>query len=128
MSYAVIRKKKRNHQTMERKDYKLSDFDLVKTIGRGTFGRVCLAFHRPSRTYHAMKILALRDVIKLEQVEQVRRERSLLSSLSHPGLLSLDWAGRDTRHLYLLTPFLSGGELFSYLRCAGNTRCRGCSC
>ena len=117
---------------MARKDYKLSDFDLVKTIGRGTFGRVCLAFHRPSRVYHAMKILALRDVIKLEQVEQVRRERSLLSSLSHPGLLSLDWTGRDTRHLYLLTPFLSGGELFSYLRCAGNTEpllsCWGCSC
>ena len=83
----------------------------------GTFGKVCLSLHKPSKTYHAMKILSLREMIALEQVDHLRSEKKLLARVSHPMVTSLTWWTRDSHHLYLLCPYVPGGELFSYLRC-----------
>ena len=104
-------------QQEREQQYKLSQFTLVKTIGRGTFGKVCLSLHQPSKTYHAMKILSLRELLQLDQVDHVRSERRLLAEVRHPFLMSLTWSCLDRHHLYLLCPFVPGGELFSYLRC-----------
>jgi len=35
----------------------LDDFDRIKTLGTGSFGRVMLVQHKVSKQYHAMKIL-----------------------------------------------------------------------
>ena len=100
-------------------DFKLQDFSLIKTVGSGSFGKVCLSLHNPSKTYHAMKILSLKHVIKHQQVEHVKNEKKILEQINHPFLIQLTWWSIDTHHLYLITPFIGGGELFSYLRCYG---------
>ena len=35
----------------------LDDFDRLKTLGTGSFGRVMLAQHKEKKNYYAMKIL-----------------------------------------------------------------------
>jgi len=35
----------------------LNDFDRIKTLGMGSFGRVMLVQHKQTKKYHAMKIL-----------------------------------------------------------------------
>lgn len=35
----------------------LDDFDRIKTLGTGSFGRVMLVQHKTSKEYYAMKIL-----------------------------------------------------------------------
>jgi len=52
-------------------------------------------------------------------VEHVRSEKKILAEVRHPFIISLLWSDKDATRLYLLFPFLSGGELFSYLRRAG---------
>jgi len=99
--------------------YKLEDFDMVKTIGTGTFARVCLCRDRTSREYFALKILAIHDVIRLKQVEHVKNEKNILKEINHPFLVDLTWSSKDKSFLYMLFPYVSGGELFSYLRSAG---------
>jgi len=99
--------------------YKLEDFDMVKTIGTGTFARVCLCRDRTSRDYFALKILAIHDVIRLKQVEHVKNEKNILKEINHPFLVDLTWSSKDKSFLYMLFPYVSGGELFSYLRSAG---------
>merc|ERR1712168_1555659 len=98
---------------------KLEDFDMVKTIGTGTFARVSLCREKTSREYFALKILAIHDVIRLKQVDHVKNEKNILKELHHPFLVDLEWSWKDRHFLYLLFPFISGGELFSYLRSAG---------
>ena len=105
------------HSKLAMGSYNLKQFQLIKTIGRGTFGKVCLSFHTPSKTYHAMKILSLREIIEMDQVEHVKSEKTVLSKIQHPFLVSLTWCGIDNHHIYLLCPYIGGGELFSYLRC-----------
>jgi len=66
-----------------------------------------------------MKILSLKEVIKMKQVEHVKNEKNILQEIQHPFLLSLTWSYKDHANLYLLFPFICGGELFTYLRMAG---------
>ena len=44
---------------------------------------------------------------------------SFFQEIKHPFLISLSWSCKDSSFLYLLFPYVCGGELFSYLRSAG---------
>ncbi len=46
----------------------LSDFDLGKTVGAGSFGRVCVATHRDTGTFWAIKQLVKTAVLETQQV------------------------------------------------------------
>lgn len=101
------------------KEFKLDDFEILKTIGTGTFARVTLVRNKDSKDYHALKILSIHDIVKLKQVEHVKNEKKILQEIQHPFLITLDWFSKDKKFLYMLFPFIVGGELFSYLRSAG---------
>ncbi|XP_058838446.1 cAMP-dependent protein kinase catalytic subunit PRKX [Topomyia yanbarensis] len=101
------------------KEYDLDDFQILKTIGTGTFGRVCLCRDRFTDKYWAMKILAMADVIRLKQIEHVKNEKNILQEIDHPFIVNMRWSTKDDCCLYMLFEYVSGGELFSYLRNAG---------
>eukprot|EP00092_Neocalanus_flemingeri_P074281 GFUD01091811.1.p1 GENE.GFUD01091811.1~~GFUD01091811.1.p1 ORF type:complete len:354 (+),score=80.57 GFUD01091811.1:85-1062(+) len=100
----------------DKDEFDIGQFDLVKTVGTGTFARVCLCLHKPSSEYFALKILSFHEVIRLKQVEHVKNEKNILQEIRHPFLIPLLWTTKDCSHLYLLFPYVCGGELFSYLR------------
>ena len=39
--------------------------------------------------------------------------------MDHPFIVSMDGFTQNERYLYLVLEFVSGGELFTYLRCVG---------
>nr|POF07085.1 isoform 2 of camp-dependent protein kinase catalytic subunit alpha [Quercus suber] len=98
------------------------DFDLVKTLGTGTFARVWLAKIAnkkgpDSNKVFALKILRKADVIRLKQVEHVRNERNVLAAVAgHPFITTMVASFQDTDALYMLLDYCPGGEVFSYLR------------
>ncbi|XP_055703153.1 cAMP-dependent protein kinase catalytic subunit 3 [Phlebotomus papatasi] len=103
----------------EEVEYTLDDFQIIKTIGTGTFGRVCLCRDKTDNSYCAMKILAMCDVIRLKQVEHVKNEKNILAEIHHPFIVNLKWYTKDNTSLYMLFEYVCGGELFTYLRNAG---------
>jgi protein kinase A len=100
----------------------LGDFQRVRTLGTGTFARVCLV--RPSHgteadrsKVFALKILRKTEVIKLKQIDHVRHEREILADVSgHPFITNFIASFSDRDFLYLLLDYIPGGELFTYLR------------
>ncbi|KAL6902868.1 kinase-like domain-containing protein [Trichoderma evansii] len=106
--------------------FKLSDFTRVRTLGTGTFARVCLV--RPASAtvpleedknaeVYALKILKKTEVIKLKQIDHVRHERAVLADVAgHPFITNLQASFSDRDCLYLVLDYVPGGELFSYLR------------
>ncbi|KAK4623582.1 cAMP-dependent protein kinase catalytic subunit alpha [Fulvia fulva] len=98
------------------------DFDLVKTLGTGTFARVWLVklANRKERDINkvfALKILRKPDVIRLKQVEHVRNERNVLAAVAgHPFITTMVASFQDDTTLYMLLDYCPGGEVFSYLR------------
>jgi len=104
---------------VNKEEFSLDRLELLKTVGTGTFARVCLCRHKTSQNFFALKILSLHDVIRLKQVDHVKNEKNILKEIKHPFLISLSWSCKDSSFLYLLFPYVCGGELFSYLRSAG---------
>jgi len=108
-----------NNNKVQMENFSRESLDIVKTVGTGTFARVCLCQHKTTSNYFALKILSMQDVIQLKQVEHVKNEKNILKDIQHPFLISLSASWKDPTFLYLLFPYIPGGELFSYLRSAG---------
>lgn len=70
---------------------KLDDFDRVKTLGTGSFGRVMLSQKKETKEYYAMKILEKQKVVKLKQVEHTLNEKKILAAVNFPFLVNLKW-------------------------------------
>ncbi|ODA83350.1 hypothetical protein RJ55_01863 [Drechmeria coniospora] len=106
--------------------FDLGDFELVRTLGTGTFARVCLVRpanaslpldRDPDPQVFALKILRKSEVVRLKQVDHVRHELAILSDVAgHPFVTELLASFSDHDSLYMLLDYVPGGELFSYLR------------
>ncbi|KAH7390264.1 camp-dependent protein kinase A [Cadophora sp. MPI-SDFR-AT-0126] len=98
------------------------DFNLIRTLGTGTFARVWLvSLANPAEEdrdkVYALKVLRKVDVIKLKQVDHVNHERSVLADVAgHPFITTLITTFSDHESLYMLLDYCPGGEVFSYLR------------
>jgi len=97
----------------------LERLEMLRVIGTGTFARVCLCQDKNTKDYYALKILTMAQVIMLKQVEHVINEKEILREVRHPFIVSLLWSHKDSHCLYMLFPFICGGELFSHLRHSG---------
>ncbi|XP_075242884.1 cAMP-dependent protein kinase catalytic subunit 1-like isoform X3 [Convolutriloba macropyga] len=98
----------------------LNDFEIMKTLGTGSFGRVILVQHKTGDSkYYAMKILDKQKVVKLKQVEHTLNEKKILASIDFPFLVRMDYHFKDNTNLYMVLEFINGGEMFSHLRRIG---------
>ena len=96
--------------------YQLTDFELKRTLGTGSFGRVHLVQSRHNQRYYAVKVLKKAQVVKMKQVEHTNDERKMLQQVKHAFLITLWGTFQDSRNLYMVMDFVEGGELFSLLR------------
>lgn len=101
------------------KDTTHHNFELLQTIGEGTFGRVKLCNLRETGYVFAMKILKKSEVIRLKQEEHIASERKLLMLIDHPFVVKLHRTFQTHDDVYMLLEYICGGELFHHLRKAG---------
>ena len=69
------------------KTVKLSDYQIDRTLGTGSFGRVKLAKNKSTGKYVALKILKKAEIIKLKQVDHIMNEIRILTMIDHPFLV-----------------------------------------
>ena len=69
------------------KKVKLSDYQIDRTLGTGSFGRVKLAKNKSTGKYVALKILKKAEIIKLKQVDHIMNEIRILTMIEHPFLV-----------------------------------------
>ncbi|KAK9768681.1 cytochrome c oxidase subunit 1 [Basidiobolus ranarum] len=103
----------------EKPKFSLKDFDLLQTLGTGTFGRVYLTRHIGTENYYAMKVLKKEVVVRLKQIEHINSEKQILSQIHFPFIVNLFCSFQDDNNLYMLLEYVIGGEVFSHLRRAG---------
>jgi serum/glucocorticoid-regulated kinase 2 len=100
----------------DNKEVKLEDFQVLKVLGRGSFGKVCLVEYAATKEIYAMKSLKKDVLIDQDQIENTLLEKRILESLDHAFLVDLIFCFQTEERLYFIMPFLRGGELFQHLR------------
>eukprot|EP00954_Amorphochlora_amoebiformis_P003654 283426-Amorphochlora_amoeboformis.AAC.1 len=109
--------KKETKQMIEGTDkVSVADFELLKVLGRGSFGKVMQVRRKKDGKVYAMKILKKKAIVQRHQVEHTKSERKILQSLQHPFLMKLRFAFQTTEKLYFVLDFYRGGELFFHLK------------
>jgi len=94
----------------------LADFNVGVTLGTGSFGRVKFSTHKIKGSHWAIKMLKKSEVIRLQQVEHMVSEKTILAALSHPFIVTLAGTFQDARYLYMVLEYVVGGEFFTHLR------------
>ena len=108
------------NQAIDPKNCKLDDFELDRTIGTGSFGRVMIVYVKRNRTQrYAMKMLKKENIVKMKQVEHTLNEKKILCSVDFPFIVKLFFSFKDTSNLYMVLEYVSGGEMFTHLRKIG---------
>ncbi|EFX66419.1 hypothetical protein DAPPUDRAFT_229422 [Daphnia pulex] len=110
----------------------LDDFYRTRTLASGNFGRVLLVQHKWNKQFYAMKVLEKQkvqklmlaightsQVVKKKQVEHTLDEKKVLSAISFPFVVGLEFYFKDNSNLYMVLEYVPGGDMFTHLRKLG---------
>ncbi|KAI4332032.1 hypothetical protein L6164_016973 [Bauhinia variegata] len=97
----------------------IEDFEIIKPISRGAFGRVFLARKRSTGDLFAIKVLKKADMIRKNAVQSILAERDILISVRNPFVVRFFYSFTCRENLYLVMEYLNGGDLYSMLRNLG---------
>lgn len=102
-----------SHLTMR---HQADDFEPLKVIGKGGYGKVMLVRQRSTGKLYAQKQLKKASmIIRAKTVEYTKAERQILEDVRHPFIVKLFYAFQDHSKLYLILEYAEGGELWSHL-------------
>ncbi|KAL6234416.1 hypothetical protein BDW75DRAFT_231177 [Aspergillus navahoensis] len=106
----------------EKKQVGPNDFQILKLIGKGTFGQVYQVKKKDTRRIYAMKVLSKKVIIQKKEVAHTVGERNILvrtAMAASPFIVGLKFSFQTPTDLYLVTDYMSGGELFWHLQKEG---------
>ncbi|CAM9241760.1 unnamed protein product [Hapterophycus canaliculatus] len=93
---------------------KAADFERIRMCGEGGSGLVYLVRLKNTTMFFALKVQRKTDLeAKEKRIRRALIEKEVLVACAHPFVCSLYTAFQDSRHLYLLMDFCSGGDLKS---------------
>lgn len=95
----------------------LEDFNLLKVIGKGSFGKVMLARHKQTGKVYAVKVINKKTIKQRDEVKHIMAERNvLMQNVKHPFLVGLRYSFQTPEKLYFVLDYVNGGELFFHLQ------------
>ncbi|KAJ0159964.1 Serine/threonine-protein kinase SCH9 [Colletotrichum tanaceti] len=109
-------------QRTERKHFGPEDFQILKLIGKGTFGQVYQVRKKDTERIYAMKVLSKKVIVQKKEVAHTVGERNILvrtAMSDSPFIVGLKFSFQTPSDLYLVTDYMSGGELFWHLQKEG---------
>ncbi len=95
---------------------KIEDFDLLKVVGKGSFGKVMQVKKKDTQRIYALKTIRKAHIISRSEVAHTLAERSVLSQINNPFIVPLKFTFQSPEKLYFVLAFVNGGELFHHLQ------------
>ena len=97
----------------------IADFEVLKPISRGAYGRVYLARKRATGDLYAVKVMRKADLVRKNAVAGVVTERDILAASNNPFVVRFYWAFTSPTAVYLVMEYAAGGDLASLLAGVG---------
>ncbi|EMS64675.1 Calcium-dependent protein kinase 29 [Triticum urartu] len=96
-------------------------YNLERKLGSGQFGTTYLCTERATGLKYACKSVSKRKLVRRADVEDMRREVTILQHLSgQPNIAEFRGAFEDAESVHLVMEFCSGGELFDRITAKGS--------
>ncbi|KAI6176481.1 Kinase domain protein [Aphelenchoides bicaudatus] len=93
---------------------RLEDFSLVRSIGKGAFGKVCIVYNKAMKKHYALKYMSKRRLVCKNH--NVLRELEILKELSHTFIVNLYFTFQDESYIFMVSDLLLGGDLEYHLK------------
>lgn len=75
---------------------------------------------RTDETTHAdWQVVSNKYIVKHNSIAYLQTERDIMTKINHPFLINLRYAFQTPSNVYLVMPFVAGGELFHHLHKEG---------
>ena len=94
---------------------KLSDFKIVKELGKGSYGTVYTVKSYLDENIYVMKKMELNN-LKEKQQKECYREVSILKKVSHPNIIKYYSSFLEKDCLYIIMEYAEGGDLYSLIK------------
>lgn len=101
------------HSVSDSKNILHGRYELGRMLGHGTFAKVYVARNLKTGQNVAMKVVGKEKVVKVNMMEQIKREISVMKMVSHPNIVELHEVMATKSKIYFAMELVRGGELFS---------------
>ena len=91
----------------------LSDLFIVKSLGKGKFGKVYLVHNQ--KHFYAIKTALISDILKTEKLKYYLKEKEIMKMLDFPFVLRLVKTLKTNEHIFFLEEHIEGISLRKYL-------------
>lgn len=91
----------------------------MRTLGKGSFGKVKEALHVISGEKIAIKILEKDKIKKEEDLMRVRREIEILKRVRHPNIIQLYEVIETSKYFFFVMECAEKGDLSDYIESRG---------
>ncbi|EKM75000.1 hypothetical protein AGABI1DRAFT_116625 [Agaricus bisporus var. burnettii JB137-S8] len=95
-------------------------FDLLRVIGKGSFGKVMQVRKKDTQRIYALKTIRKAHIAQRPgEITHILAERTVLALVNNPFIVPLKFSFQTPDKLYLVMSFVNGGELFYHLQREG---------
>ncbi|KAK8741587.1 hypothetical protein OTU49_002284 [Cherax quadricarinatus] len=102
---------KRKEVSLDGEEIGFDHFQVLRAIGKGSFGKVCIVQKCDTKQMFAMKYMNKAQCEAREALSNVFREMEILASLNHPFLVNLWFSFQDSEDMFMVVDLLLGGDL-----------------
>nr|XP_004669704.2 serine/threonine-protein kinase 32C [Jaculus jaculus] len=100
----------------DKEDVNFDHFQILRAIGKGSFGKVCIVQKRDTEKMYAMKYVSKQQCIERGEVRNVFRELEILQEIEHVFLVNLWYSFQDEEDMFMVVDLLLGGDLRYHLQ------------
>ena len=98
----------------------MDDFEVIKTIGRGSVGKILLVKYKNTGDLYTIKSMRKDQLLSENIIDNILAEKNILSEGQCEFMLTLSFFFQSPERIYLVTPFMKGGDLYHKLKTDGH--------
>ena len=94
---------------------KITDFQITKELGAGSFGHVYLVSHKTTKAQYAIKAIDKRNKANQSEKPYFRREIEVMYKIHHPNVVKLYGHFEDNNYCYFIMEYIAKGNIYELI-------------
>ena len=97
--------------SLSRPKASINDYEILKDLGNGSYGKVILAKNKNDEKKFAIKVIRKDLLNRFDKQYEIHVEKFCLMQLSHPNIIKFNKSFQDRKHLYFVLEYCKNKDL-----------------